>query len=723
MFLIFGVYSLALWYGSKLIIDNQMTGGDVLTVFFSVLMGAFALGQSAPSLEAISKGQGAAAKIYATIDRKPLIDSSSAEGKRIKNVKGNISFENVFFTYPTRPDAPVLSDFKLEIKSGQTVALVGHSSSGKSSIVSLIQRFYDPEDGKITLDGKNLKKLNIYWLRQQIGLVSQEPVLFSGTIAENISYGKPDATMDEITAAAKAANAHDFISEFPDGYDTQVGEKGAQMSGGQKQRIAIARAIIKNPKILLLDEATSALDSQSEKEVQDALNSIMKGRTTVVVAHRLSTIRDADQIIVLSHGNVVEQGNHESLMESRGVYFELVKSQSGGFKHTDKKKANAKAKKSHHHDKEEEHKAADAKDEEVQDIPFKRLVAMNKPELPAILIGCLSAAVNGSTQPAFSIIFSEMVNLFYQPPPKIEEDNWKWALGFLGIGFVPLIFITFQSCMFAYAGGYLTLRLRDNAFKSTVKNHMGWFDKKENGTGTITARLASEATLVEGLVGTRLGLSVQNICTIICGLGIAFYYGWKLTLVVLACSPLIAFANAMHMTAMKGFTEKFRKANESANQIATEGFSNIRTVASFTREDFIIRTFVQKMEEPQKLAIKSSITRGFLTGLGQLFLFGSYTLSFWYGGKLIDDGEYTFLNVMKVFFAIVMCAMGLGQAAGMAPDAAAAKRAASVIFKLIDHKSEIDPTSPEGEKPESLKGKIEFKTLNSRTQQDLMLKS
>jgi ABC-type multidrug transport system fused ATPase/permease subunit len=206
--------------------------------------------------------------------------------------------------------------------------LVGYSGCGKSSIVSLLERFYDPQEGEITLDGVDIKELNVKWLRQQIGFVGQEPVLFSGSIAENLRYGKLNATQEEIEEACKSANAHNFISEFPDEYETNVGEKGTQLSGGQKQRIAIARAIIKNPSILLLDEATSALDTESEKIVQQALDNVMKGRTTIVIAHRLSTIRHANLIVCIEAGQVIEQGTHEELMEKAGLYRQLVDRQT-----------------------------------------------------------------------------------------------------------------------------------------------------------------------------------------------------------------------------------------------------------------------------------------------------------------------------------------------------------------------------------------------------------
>jgi len=242
-------------------------------------------------------------------------------------VKGRITFEDVHFRYPSRLDQPVCQGYNLTVEAGTTVALVGASGSGKSTAIQLVERFYDPDQGSVMLGGTNLRELNVAWLRQQIGLVAQEPVLFSGTIAENIAYGKPGATRQDVEAAAHMANAHDFIMSFPDGYDTDVGEKGGQLSGGQKQRVAIARAMIKDPAVLLLDEATSALDTESERVVQAALDELLKKtkRTTIVIAHRLTTIRDADKICVVDKGVIVEEGTHEELMAKgpKGFYFKL----------------------------------------------------------------------------------------------------------------------------------------------------------------------------------------------------------------------------------------------------------------------------------------------------------------------------------------------------------------------------------------------------------------
>ena len=244
--------------------------------------------------------------------------------------QGKIELRNVHFAYPMRPDVAVFRGYNLTIEAGQTVALVGESGGGKSTVISLLERFYDPLEGQVLLDDTDIRTLNVQWLRDQIGLVSQEPVLFAASIMENIRHGKRGATDEEVVEAAKMANAHGFITAFPDGYGTEVGERGVQLSGGQKQRIAIARAVIKDPTVLLLDEATSALDSESEGVVQAALDELMRGkrRTTVVVAHRLSTITNADSIAVVYNGSIVEQGTHGELMKiPNGNYHRLASRQ------------------------------------------------------------------------------------------------------------------------------------------------------------------------------------------------------------------------------------------------------------------------------------------------------------------------------------------------------------------------------------------------------------
>jgi ATP-binding cassette subfamily B (MDR/TAP) protein 1 len=278
----------------------------------------------------ITKAKFSAASTIKLLESIPKIDAWSRNGGKIDNVKGHIEFSNVYFRYPTRSSIPVIRGLSLEIKPGQFAALVGPSGCGKSTTIGLIERFYDVISGKIEIDGINISTLNVNNLREHISLVSQEPCLYDMTIKENILFGcKPNqqATQEDIEKVCKEANIHDFISKLPDGYDTPVGNKGTQLSGGQKQRIAIARALIRNPKILLLDEATSALDSESEKVVQAALDKAAEGRTTLAIAHRLSTIQNADIIFVIKDGKVAEKGTHQKLLAKKGIYNTMVQEQ------------------------------------------------------------------------------------------------------------------------------------------------------------------------------------------------------------------------------------------------------------------------------------------------------------------------------------------------------------------------------------------------------------
>ncbi|KAI8371097.1 putative ABC transporter protein [Blakeslea trispora] len=328
MFSLFCIYAIALWYGSKLVGDGVLTGPTVLVVFLAMIMGSTSLLQLPSNLSAVSTASGAAYKIFSVIDRVPDIDPDSDEGIKLQNLSGTIEFKNVMFKYPTRPDVTILQDLSLTIQPGMTVAFVGSSGSGKSTTIQLLQRFYDPLQGTVSINGHNLKEINVRSLRQQIGVVSQEPVLFNATIRQNLLLGTTkQVTEEDMINACKEANCHMFISQLPQGYDTLVGEQGGMLSGGQKQRIAIARAILKNPSLLLLDEATSALDTQSERLVQHALDRAAKDRTTIIVAHRLSTIINADLIIVLDHGKIVEQGKHNELLQLNGVYANLVQKQ------------------------------------------------------------------------------------------------------------------------------------------------------------------------------------------------------------------------------------------------------------------------------------------------------------------------------------------------------------------------------------------------------------
>ena len=285
---------------------------------------AFGLSALAELYTDVQRAAGAAERVFELLHRQPLIAQGGAQPDR---VEGRITFEDVSFSYPSRPDVKVLSNFSISLAPGEVVAVVGPSGAGKSTIASMLYRLYDPDQGRLTLDGLPYLSLDAEWLRRQVGVVAQEPLLFSTSIAENIRYGRPNATDAEVEAAATLANAHSFISKFPEGYQTLVGERGVQLSGGQKQRVAIARAVLKDPRILILDEATSALDAESEHLVREALERLMQGRTTLVIAHRLSTVKGAARVVVLDAGSIVQSGTHASLVGQEGLYRRLVERQ------------------------------------------------------------------------------------------------------------------------------------------------------------------------------------------------------------------------------------------------------------------------------------------------------------------------------------------------------------------------------------------------------------
>jgi ATP-binding cassette subfamily B protein len=323
-----GVYAAiaaVLGYGGVLVSRGDLSAGALTAFLVYTLLIAMSLGGLAEMWAEVMRGIGAGERVFALMARVPGMPLTG--GERPARVEGRISLDRVRFSYPTRPDAEVLKEISLEIAPGEVVALVGPSGSGKSTIAALLSRLYDPLAGEVRLDGRPLTALDPTWLRERVGVVPQEPVLFSATIEDNVRYGRPGASAAEVREACKAAHADGFVSGFPDGYATRVGERGQQLSGGQRQRIAIARAVLKDPRILLLDEATSALDAESEHLVKDALAKLMQGRTTIIIAHRLSTVASADRVVVVEDGRIVESGPHAKLVAQGGLYQRLVERQ------------------------------------------------------------------------------------------------------------------------------------------------------------------------------------------------------------------------------------------------------------------------------------------------------------------------------------------------------------------------------------------------------------
>ncbi|XP_059632043.1 ABC transporter B family member 11-like [Cornus florida] len=753
MFVIYSTYALAIWFGSKMILNKDYTGGDVLNVVMAVLTGSFSLGQASPCMSAFAAGRAAAFKMFETINRKSEIDPYDTNGLKLDDIRGDIELKDVYFSYPSRSDEQIFNGFSLSIPSGTTAALVGQSGSGKSTVISLIERFYDPQGGEVLIDGINLKEFQLRWIRGKIGLVSQEPVLFTSSIKDNISYGKDGATIEEIKAASKLANVAKFIDKLPQGLDTMVGEHGTQLSGGQKQRIAIARAILKDPRILLLDEATSALDAESERVVQEALDRVMINRTTVIVAHRLSTVKNADMIAVIHQGKIVEKGSHSELLQDpEGAYCHLIRLQehskgseqhagnvqdmpenTADFgKHSSQRmsfirsisRGSSRTGNSSHNsfsvssrvttavgvlDTDAEPKTpASASSQKALEVPLRRLAYLNKPEIPALLLGSFGAVAFGLVLPIFGVLLSRVIKTFYEPAHELRKDSKFWACMFLVLGVASLFCVPLRTYSFAVAGCKLIKRIRLMSFEKVVHMEISWFDEAEHSSGAIGARLSSDATFVRSLVGDTLSLIVQNVATATAGLIIAFAACWQLAFIILVMVPLLGLNGYFQKKYMGGFSANAKKTYEDASQIASDAVGSIRTVASFCAEEKVMQLYQKKCEGPMKAGERQGLISGAGFGLSYFFLFCVYATSFYAGARLVQDGKTTFSNVFQVFFGLSMSAVGVSQSGSLALDLSKAKSAVASIFTILDQKSKIDASVDSGTTLENVKGEINF---------------
>ncbi|CAO2208334.1 unnamed protein product [Urochloa humidicola] len=757
MAVLFCSYGLAVWYGSRLIVERGYNGGMIISVIMAVMIGAMSLGQATPSVTAFAEGQGAAYRMFKTIERKPDIDIYDTTGIILEDIKGDVELKDVYFSYPTRSEHLVFDGFSLQVPSGTTMALVGESGSGKSTVISLLERFYDPQAGQVLIDGIDIRRMKLGWIRGKISLVSQEPVLFSTTIRENIAYGMENLTLDEIKRAIELANAAKFIDKLPNGLDTMVGERGTQLSGGQKQRIAIARAIVKNPRILLLDEATSALDMESERVVQEALNRVMLERTTVIVAHRLSTVKNADVISVLQHGKMVEQGSHVELMKiPEGAYSQLIHLQetrqetefssldpdiivTNGFgsrsfnnkprSQSISRRSASKGSSSFGHSGRHSFPTPlglpdPAEFSEIPDVettdkvtntskkaPIGRLFYLNKPEAFVLALGSITAAMHGVIFPIYGTLISTAIKVFYEPPAELLKHSRFWASMFAVLGACAFVLIPVEYFLFGLAGGKLVERVRSLTFQSVMRQEINWFDKPEHSSGSIGARLSTDALNVKRLVGDNLALNVQTLSTVISGFTIAMVANWKLALIITVVVPFVGFQAYAQMKFLKGLNRNAKLKYEEASQVATDAVGGIRTVASFSAEKKVMDAYEKKCETPIKQGIREGIVGGLGFGFSFLAFYFTYALCFYVGAKFVQQGTATFPEVFRVFFVLVLATSGISRTSAVGADSAKANDAAASVFEILDRKSNTDYSSEEGVTITSVRGDIDFQNV------------
>ncbi|KAJ3578927.1 hypothetical protein NPX13_g1645 [Xylaria arbuscula] len=718
--------ALTFWQGIRMIANQEVSEpGDIFVILFSVIVAATSLTSIAPYLIEFTRAASAASELFRLIDRKSNIDPLDASGERPTHITGDLSISQVTFSYPMRPEATVLDNFSLEIPAGKVTALVGESGSGKSTIIGLIERWYNPLSGSVMLDGRPIDQLNLNWLRTNIRLVQQEPVLFSGTIYQNICYGLVGTSWEDepelekrrrVEKAAKIAFAHEFVSALPDGYDTVIGERGGLLSGGQKQRVAIARSIISQPRVLLLDEATSALDPRAEEIVQKALDNASKGRTTVTIAHKLATIRNADNIVVMRKGQIVEQGTHDSLVTANGAYARLVHAQDLATGMNSEESSDSEVDNSDD--------PGMSKTVEIARVPSRnsgsvrddmksqsesnnfdnhqniglvhailRLVK-STPELKwaycSLVLGCLAAAYPGQ-----AILTSKIVEVLELTGRELTKKGDFFALMFLVLGLGALVvyfIIGWSTNVIAQASNDISHKYRKQLLNDFLRQDLQFFDRPENTTGALASRIDTYPQALLELMGFNIGIIlVASIAVLACCL-IAFAYGWKLALVIVfgGLPPLLlaGYARIRLEGRMEHATSK--KFSTSAS-IASEAINAIRTVSSLTIERSILDSYTQEVDRAVSMSTVSILSIMFAFAFTQSVEYSFLALGFWYGCRLVSFGELSLVNFYVAFLGVFFSGQQASILFGFTSSMTKGRNAANYIFWL----EELQPTISE----------------------------
>ncbi|EME40073.1 hypothetical protein DOTSEDRAFT_47539 [Dothistroma septosporum NZE10] len=724
-------YALGFYAGAQILSRGHSNVSAVVATTITVVNGAFAMVRVIPLLESFVSSMSSISATLKIIHRQSPMDPFSTSGIVPSTLKGDIELEGVEVIYPSRRQTQALKGVTISIPALKTTALVGLSGCGKSTILGLLERFYEPTAGSIRLDGIKLEDLNLQWLRRQIAYVGQDPTLFSTTIFENIRHGllnsafyRQDADGDRarVIAAAKLAYAHDFIMALPDRYDTEIRDKGHSLSGGQRQRIAIARGIVADPKILLLDEATAALDTHSEQMIQQALENVTKARTTIVIAHRLSTIRNADNVIVMQAGEVVEQGTHASLLAQRGLYASFVEKHqmsnaaksdgdsSSGTKFDEKRGATSLDESrldSAEFDVnlEDDGKAGSGKSQAIDEEDntqsvwnaLKIILELNRPERWYLSGGMITSILASATLIIPAIWYANILNAFsLTNAQEMVRTTSFWCLIFTVTGVYGFIVGILNGTFFAVSTERLGRRVRGATLSIILRQNIGFFDNKAHDLGRMASMLNSSATDLTGLSGVVIGSIITFISTIVLALALGFANGWKLSLFCLPLIPLLAGLGWVRLKVIMVFDSKIRLAGEEAAAYAGEVVGAIRVVASGGLEKHVLDNYRTMQAIQAAKSLVPILRTSALYAASQGINFLASALAFWYGSILLARGEYTLTQYYICLIGLVWGAAVAGALFNFAPNMSKAALAACELQRLFDRTPEIDSWSKGG---------------------------
>lgn len=624
-FLVMAGTALAFWEGYRLFQHGEVGNvGTVFTAVLSVTLGATSVLLFLPQLGPITNAASAASELFAVMDKPSILDPLSSSGKQPLSCAGHIELRDVHFSYPSRPTVPVLQGLNLTLPQGKTTALVGPSGCGKSTVVGLLEQWYQPTSGSIFLDGCHISELNTKWLRSNVRLVQQEPTLFQGTVFENIAKGFIAEQLDLpsekqrqlVREACITADAHGFIEQLPKGYDTALGERANNLSGGQRQRLCIARSILSNPKILLCDEATSALDPRAEKVVQDALDHVTKGKTTLVIAHKIKTIMAADNIIVIANGKVHEQGTHGQLVERDDLYAAMVRAQDlntapqnvdGSHEgHQKQSSVDTTTSDNHHHQTELVSSVTEfkKKPQTLQSVGyslFTCIFLMLKEHSDLYyLYGILMVAqlIVGATYPTQSILLSRLIRAFTKQGSEGTKDADFYSLMFFILALANL-FGSFVIGMIANRiGQTLTHRYRYEMFERVLALDQNFFDCHDNTSGALTAKLSSVPSAVQDLMCANFGLLVKVMVNVIASAVLGIAFGWKLGLVMVFAGLFVIVGSGylrIHLDRKIEVSAETQFAKSAS--LAAETVSAIKTVSALTLEESVLLEYSQTLDQ------------------------------------------------------------------------------------------------------------------------------